>query len=345
MNFSRFRQNELRRRRAFTLVELLVTIAVIGVLVALLLPAVQAARENARLTQCQNNLKQLGLAFLNHEQAHGHLPTGGWGYKWVGEPDAGYGADQPGGWAYNILAYMELDALRNVGRGGVDRFVDPMNAERQAAFQQLLSTPVAAFNCPSKRPNERWPYAYDPLNTFMAVNAFTCTFSNGCRVARSDYRVNSGSISPSDQPGPGLLQDPDTYSWKFKEPETQNGICSQRSAVRLSQITDGASKTLMIGEKYLNPDRYFDGEDSADDQCVFTGHDRDNAGYTASAASGSEAMLPLRDRPGLSLSFYFGSAHASGLNVVLCDGSTHFVEFEIDADVWRRFGGRHEGAG
>jgi hypothetical protein len=237
---------------------------------------------------------------------------------------------------------MELDALRDIGRGGVERFVDPMNAERQAAFQRLLSTPVAAFNCPSKRPNERWPYANDPLNTFMAVNAFTCTFSNGCRVARSDYRVNSGSIAAADQPGPGLLQDPKMYSWKFEFPETQNGVCSQRSAVRLAQITDGASKTLMIGEKYLNPDRYFDGEDSADDQCVFTGHDRDNAGYTA---NGGEVMLPQRDRAGLSLSFYFGGAHVRGLNVVFCDGSSHHVQFEVEAEVWRRLGGRNEGAG
>lgn len=329
-------------RKAFTLVELLVTLAIIGVLAAMTLPGIQAARENARLSQCQNNLRQLGVAFLNHEQAQGHLPTGGWGYRWIGEPDAGYGRDQPGGWAYNILAYMEHDALRNLGRGGVDRFADPMNATRQAAFQELLSAPLAVLNCPSKRPNERWPYAYDPLNPFIAVNSFSCSYSNGCRVARCDYRVNSGSKTAADQPGPALVQDPETYSWKFKLQETQNGICYQRSAVRMSQITDGASKTLIAGEKYLNPNRYFDGEDSADDQCVFTGHDRDNAGYTA---NGSESMPPQRDRPGLGLSFYFGSPHAAGLNVVLCDGSSQLVQFDVDEDVWRRFGGRNESAG
>ena len=92
MSDSRKRSN----KSGFTLVELLVVIAIIGVLIALLLPAVQSAREAARRTQCANHLKQMALGFMNHESATGGFPSGGWGYKWSGDPDAGTGEGQPG---------------------------------------------------------------------------------------------------------------------------------------------------------------------------------------------------------------------------------------------------------
>lgn len=332
-------KSEARSRSGFTLIELLAMVSIIGILVALLLPAIQASRESARRTQCKNNLKQLAVAFWSHETAHGHFPTGGWGFKWVGEPDAGYGKDQPGSWAYNILAYLEQRELRELGSGIANRFVDPMNAERQAALMRLVSTVLPVFSCPSKRPAELWPYAEDPLNPSLAVNLFSCRYADGCRVARGDYRVNSGNKNAGDQPGPGLIQNPSIYPWSFERPGAQNGICYQRSTVQVAQIIDGTSKTAMIGEKYLNPSRYFDGRDSADDQCVYTGHDRDNAGYTG---NGTSPMPPQMDQPALSLSFYFGSAHSSGFNLAFCDGSVQQISYEIDTEVWRRYGGRDD---
>src|SRR5207247_3845548 len=115
-----------RSRDGFTLVELLVVIAIIGVLVALLLPAVQAAREAARRMQCQNNLKQFGLAFQNHHDTIKHLPTNGYVCSCVGDPDLGFGIDQPGGWSFNILPFCEQKAIYDMaaGKAGQPKFAD-----------------------------------------------------------------------------------------------------------------------------------------------------------------------------------------------------------------------------
>jgi prepilin-type N-terminal cleavage/methylation domain-containing protein/prepilin-type processing-associated H-X9-DG protein len=135
----------------FTLLELLVVIAIIGVLVALVLPAVQMARESSRRSSCTNNLKHLGAAVLLHENTHGSLPTGGWGADWIGDPDAGFGPKQPGGWLYNILPYVEQQNLRAIGRGAIG------NAKRQA-MTSLLESPLTVAHCPSRRSAELFDY-------------------------------------------------------------------------------------------------------------------------------------------------------------------------------------------
>ena len=94
-------------------------ITIIGILIALLLPAVQAAREAARQLQCKNNLKQLSLGCLNHESLFKRFPTGGWGFAWTGDADQGTDRRQPGGWIYNVLPFIEQPAMHDLGAGHV----------------------------------------------------------------------------------------------------------------------------------------------------------------------------------------------------------------------------------
>ena len=93
--------------------ELLVVIAIIGVLVGLLLPAIQAAREAGRRLTCSSHLKQLALGMIVHENSLKFFPTGGWGCQWTGDADRGFDKRQPGGWTYNVLPFIEQRSLHD----------------------------------------------------------------------------------------------------------------------------------------------------------------------------------------------------------------------------------------
>ena len=140
-----------RSRHGLTLVELLVVIAIIGTLIGLLLPAVSAVREAGRRTSCTSNLRQLALGTLQHESAHGFLPTGGWGWKWVGDPDRGFDKKQTGGWAYNMLFFVEQAAVHDLGRGQQD---STAKADQGVV---RLTTPLPVFTCASRRAAQLWP--------------------------------------------------------------------------------------------------------------------------------------------------------------------------------------------
>ena len=162
-------------KRAFTLVELLVVIAIIGILIGLLLPAIQAAREAGRRMQCGNNLKQLGLGCLHHESTYGWYPTGGWAWYWAGDPDRGAGRDQPGGWTYTVLPFIECKGLHDMGTG-------QSQAQKMVAFAIRGGSPLPTFYCASRRPAKNYP---NP--TYNCCNSNPIT-----EAARTDYAANAG---------------------------------------------------------------------------------------------------------------------------------------------------------
>ncbi len=323
---------------AFTLVELLVVITIIGILIALLLPAVQAAREAARTLQCQNNLKQLSLAALDHEQINGWLPTGGWGYAFVGDPSSGFGPLQPGGFFYNCLPYMEQQALHDLALNATKG-----STQYQQLSMQMVQTPLVMLTCPSRRP--------PALHPVQANNYGQMSANYGGYVPQTwfqaDYAANGGSAIITYN-GPTSWTDaanPNSSGWLSQSTlNLFSGVVTQRSQIKMAQITDGTSSTYLVGEKYLCPDYYFTGNDWGDDQSAYAGDCDDQCRFTGQdTATTIVTNPPLPDTPGVGNYYTFGSAHASGFNMALCDGSVQKMSYSIDPETHRRLGNRHDG--
>lgn len=320
-------------RAGFTLVELLVVIAIIGILVSLLLPAVQSAREAARRMQCQNNLKQIGLAMLNHESTFKFLPSGGWGWTWTGDPDRGVGRRQPGGWNYPILPYLEQTAVHQLGGDGQPDVIT--DKQRDGALQRDQA-PIDAFVCPSRRQNKVWPR---PKNQ---------AYVNGRAVSSAgvlDYAANAGDKGTNNwYGGPGSITAAASYNWDTNGHLQNTGISYAQSEVTMGDIRDGTTNTYLVGEKYLNPDRYVDGQCPADDMGMYEGCAFDTYRWCdVTNVSSNIGRTPKQDRRGLQDEHSFGSAHSSGCNFVLCDGSVRSIDFSIDAITNGRLANRADG--
>jgi prepilin-type N-terminal cleavage/methylation domain-containing protein len=298
-------------RRGFTLIELLVVIAIIGVLIMLLMPAVQKVRESGNRTTCANNLKQIGLAFQNHHDLFGYFPDGGEYWDTLSYPRTWSGLTphiapyQNWGWAYQILPYLEQN---NLWGHADDSFV------RVQVFKMYF--------CPTRG---------QPRIVYDSRYGYSCML---------DYAGNGGTSEVEPAAGsPGNGQN----GTVVRRP----GANTNRSLpVRLNgNITDGASNTLLLSEKRMH--QYKIGTNMPDDDQGYTcGWDQDEIRWARKQpAQDSTSNDWLQE-----VAWGFGSAHAIGMNSVFCDGSVHFIHYTIQSNydaanwgVWQRLCMRDDG--
>ncbi len=328
------------RRFAFTLVELLVVIAIIGVLIGLLLPAVQSAREAGRRSTCANNLKQLTSAAMQHETAHTYYPTGGWTGSWSGDPDHGTGQWQPGGWTYNILPYIEQQPLHDLGIG-------KQPAAKMNDLAVAAQTTVPVFCCPTRRLAARYPIL--PGNP-------TCNAATIDSAARTDYAANAGTnqnILWTSAPTSVDNNYSNPSGYQYPDMSAADGVIFTVSMTTHADLRNGTSNMIMFSEKYVEAVHYTDGQDLGDGRPIFAGFANDSQRWGGNQSAGPNAFRindpnsaipifvvpspPLRDQRGTPPNpTSFGSAHADGLNVFTCDGSGHWTSYNIDSETFAR---------
>jgi prepilin-type N-terminal cleavage/methylation domain-containing protein len=304
----------VRAALGFTLVEILVVIAILGILLALLLPAVQAARESARRAECSNHLKQIGLACHQHHLSYGAFPTGGRGYSvsraWTNGKPAKFD-QQTWSWGYQILPFLEEMALYMIADDNV-----------------VASTTTSTYFCPSRR------------SPVALAGGYWASYSTP--RAQSDYAGNAGSSSTNGDGG-GIYG-----------AGTNGVIVEQAvGMVRFDEVRDGTSKTILIGEKRVNI-TYCTTQQQPDDNDGYVGGYQDDVVRFGAATSPYGPIVPEPDVFGLPYSwsppqplqppiYEFGSSHPGICQFVLCDGSVQAFAFSIDPLAFQNLCVRNDG--
>jgi prepilin-type N-terminal cleavage/methylation domain-containing protein/prepilin-type processing-associated H-X9-DG protein len=295
------------RKWAFTLIELLVVIAIIGILIGLLLPAVQKVREAANRTKCSNNLKQMALAWHNHDSAYGSLPTGGGSASggaccaWAGnrtwdstQNAPAVSTQQNWGWAYQILPFVEQDALWRT---------PPGSGSPPQGDLLIVQTPQKLYTCPS-------------LRQPMVLNTNYGSYANQSNM---DYGASAGTYWSAGQFNGILVPNPGVYNYA-------GGVNT------INKIPDGTSNTVMITEKALNISLAQAGAWTYNDDQGWV----DNWDNDVTIDGGQPPIADFDFQP---TDHYAGeaagSAHSGGFGVAMADGSVHFVGYNVDPNVWQ----------
>ncbi len=297
----------LASRRGFTLVELLVVIAIIGVLVALLLPAVQAAREAARRTQCVNNLKQIGLGIHNFHDTFGVIPACSFQPRPSSSPTPAseWRYSRFSGWVV-IMPYLEQQPLHD----SFNIFADYGHADNHP------QEPLSVYFCPSRRPPEMQP--------------------TGNQQARGDYAFCGGGQMPDGSWSHVHANLSDTQSnGMFVMPRLgrNDQIWTRAGQLTFAQVRDGLSNTIAVGEKRV--EEYRDASGTLIDGV--TQAQADGPHYRWGFHSTRNTRSPMNGPLVSSWGNYdanFASEHPGGCNFLLGDGSVRFIAENINYDVY-----------
>jgi prepilin-type N-terminal cleavage/methylation domain-containing protein len=297
------------RRRGFTLVELLVVIAIIGVLVALLLPAVQAAREAARRASCVNNIKNLALGLHNYHGAQNAFPDGHYWDKW----NAG-----AWGWGFYLLPYIEQQALQSQlyqGKSGSNRTMQQLLLDAAGSATDpsilLMQQPLSVFRCPSDITPTLLPAEYRTWDSKAAPAPPEFEPPAANYVASDGYFIGRKCVYPS------------------KVGCDDTGIFYVDSHISMKQISDGTSNTFLVGER-----------DERCDAATWVGVPSAPAWgeneFWIYGTTKWKLNRPVQDRSAggyRACGLAFSSAHVGGANFAMADASVRFIDEEIDYDV------------
>lgn len=345
-----------RNRSGFTLIELLVVIAIIAVLIGLLLPAVQSAREAARRSQCTNNLKQIGLGFVNFESANGFLPQG----PYDGDPNAVHAdgskdttnsdytksrccnAASPNGWNhfFKILPYIEQQAIYNLANFSVPAIQDDAASYDANGTNLVARVAIASYYCPTRRSPVR--YGND-MTTAVSRNDYA-----GCAgfLQGEAYGCDGKTFIPPAPNGLGpavaLGLDPNRGNTARDRGTIVYGATYKRY---WADFRDGASNSIMVAEKSL-PDKVVSKDGGDNENWQNSGWDEDCIRYhfapipddQAPAYHGVCNKPPAPDDSTTSTLWrrMFGGPHPGGVNTLMGDGSVRFIKFSVDPSAFRK---------